>query len=325
MCALAPDFTALPARADVWSPTTGVDDAEEWPARRAAIRARWRHWLIGGLPAAPRGTRALVTGRRDLGDAEERDLQIVMPRPSGPLVLRAKLAVPHGAENAPVLVTQTAHADWGTVAVRRGWAVCRVAACDGEDDTEAIAGAYPRWDGGRLAWRSWALSRALDALADEEGVDAGRAVVAGRAGNGVAALLAAAFDDRFAAAVSSSSGVLGAIPARLADDGEPGGIAQLTRRHPDWFHPRLRHFAGREDQLPTDAHELLALVAPRPLLLVVGLRDSLETAAAVERAAEAARDAWDLLGAPAALAVQAPDDAAPAIERGLHWAAAALA
>jgi hypothetical protein len=325
MSALAPDFTALPSRADVWSPTDGLEQAAEWPARRAVIRARWRHWLVGGLPAAPRGTRAMVVGRRDLGEAEERDLQIVMPAASGPLVLRAQLAVPHGADAAPVLITQTTHGDWADAAVRRGWAACRVAACDGDDDTEAIADAYPRWDGARLAWHSWALSRALDALADEDGIDAGRAVVAGHSGDGVAALLAAAFDDRFAAVMSSSSGVLGVIPARLADDGEPGGIESLTRRHPDWFHPRLRFFAGREDHLPTDAHELLALIAPRPLLIAVAGEDSLETAVAVERAAEVAREAWALLGAPAALEVQAPGGEAPAIERHLDWAQSALA
>ena len=39
-------------------------------------------------------------------------------------------------------------------------------------------------------------------------------------------------------------------------------IDSLTRNFPDWLHPRLRFFAGREDRLPVDFHELVALSAP---------------------------------------------------------------
>jgi hypothetical protein len=150
---------------------------------------------------------------------------------------------------------------------------------------------------GRLAWRAWALSRVLDALQEQPGVDARRVLVGGHSRNGKTALLAAAFDDRFAGVVSSSSGVLGAIPARLCTDRHFGeGVELLTRHYPGWYHPGLRWFAGREHRLPTDAHELLALAAPRPVLVSVAVEDPVERVPAARAAVDAAREAFALLG-----------------------------
>ena len=128
-----------------------------------------------------------------------------------------------------------------------------------------------------------------------------RVVLAGHSRNGKAALIAAGFDDRFAGVVSSSSGVLGAIPARLCCDRHGGeGVELLTRHYPEWYHPRLRFFSGREHRLPTDAHELLALVAPRPLLLSVAVNDPVESTAAARATAAVVEDVYARLGAPGA-------------------------
>ena len=51
-------------------------------------------------------------------------------------------------------------------------------------------------------------------------------------------------------------------------------IELLAGAQSHWFHPRLRFFAGREDKLPVDQNTLLALVAPRGLMLYSGYAES---------------------------------------------------
>ncbi|MCL6431854.1 MAG: Eco57I restriction-modification methylase domain-containing protein, partial [Anaerolineae bacterium] len=87
-----------------------------------------------------------------------------------------------------------------------------------------------------------------------------RIALTGHSRNGKQSLIAAALDERIALVISSSSGAGGAMPARYFSEQHLGeGIELLTRRFPDWFHPRLRFFVGREDRLPVDLHELVAL------------------------------------------------------------------
>ena len=63
------------------------------------------------------------------------------------------------------------------------------------------------------------------------------------------------------------------LPAEKVQD---GSIELITRNFPDWLHPRLRFFAGRENKLPVDQPELIACIAPRPCLISTALNDAVE-------------------------------------------------
>src|SRR4051812_33777268 len=234
----APDFDRLPSRPELWCPSAGISAPTAWPARRAAIHARWRRWLLGAMPAAPADLHAREVRRSVRGDGVQERLVDLRPAgPSGP-PLGLRVLLPAGATApVPALLVASTHERWADQALARGWAACLVRACDDDDDMDAVAAALPALDWSRLARRAWALSRALDALRGLAEVDHRRVVVAGHSRNGKAAIIAAAHDERFAAVVSSSAGVLGAMPARLCTDRHFGeGIELLTRHYPDWFH-----------------------------------------------------------------------------------------
>jgi hypothetical protein len=119
------------------------------------------------------------------------------------------------------------------------------------------------------AW-AWGLSRAREALATIEGLDGDRVIVHGHSRLGMTALWAAAQDERFAAAVSSESGLGGASLARHIE-GED--IAFASSHFPYWFCGNYATFAGRDAEFPVDQHQLLALIAPRPIHVSSAARD----------------------------------------------------
>lgn len=66
---------------------------------------------------------------------------------------------------------------------------------------------------------------------------------------------------------------------------------------PYWFHPRLQDFAGREERLPFDQHFLMALVAPRALLITSALGDVWANPEGTQQTYKAAQQVFGFLGA----------------------------
>ncbi len=123
-------------------------------------------------------------------------------------------------------------------------------------------------DWGALTAWTWGLSRALDYLETDHDVDAKRLGVEGHSRWGKTALWAAAQDARWAIVYASCSGEGGAKLFRRNFGETTDNIAGSH-----WMALNFRKYAGHWGDLPVDSHELIALVAPRPVFVTGATQD----------------------------------------------------
>lgn len=159
-------------------------------------------------------------------------------------------------------------------------------------DADRKDAADTEW-GAVAAW-AWGISRAVDYLVSDRDIDRERVAVVGHSRLGKATIVAAAFDERIALAIPHQAGCGGTAPSR----GKVGeSVKQINDRFPHWFDGVFKTFNDKVDHLPFDQNCLVALVAPRPVLLTNAVEDQWANPEGQFRVLKAADPVYRFLGA----------------------------
>jgi lysophospholipase L1-like esterase len=182
---------------------------------------------------------------------------------------------------APPTTEQLIAAGWGYVSL----ATASIQADNGAGLTAGIIGLTnegkrrtPEQWGSLRAW-AWGAARALDYLETLEAVDAKRVGIEGVSRYGKAALVTMAFEPRFALVLVGSSGEGGAKPHRRNFGEAVENLTGSGQYH--WMAGNFLKYGAAEasfgsknaSDIPVDAHELIALCAPRPTFVSYGIPD----------------------------------------------------
>ncbi|MBD0254889.1 MAG: DNRLRE domain-containing protein [Cytophagales bacterium] len=134
------------------------------------------------------------------------------------------------------------------------------------------------------AW-GWGASRVMDYLRTDPDIDFSKVALVGHSRGGKAALWCGAQDKRFAVTISNESGRGGAALFRDGDPNDPNDpndsyddsetVDLIKRNFPHWFNSYFNNTYTTLNigTLPVDQHELMALMAPRPVYVASAAGD----------------------------------------------------
>jgi alpha/beta superfamily hydrolase len=303
---LPPDFAAMPSVARLPDPLRALDTGEQlksvaqWRRQRELMRAEFEQWIFGKMPPPPDNLSGYIIERRPDGDATLERVRLQFG-PTDAATLELELLIPPGDGPFPVFLTNhPRRRPWVNTAVRRGYIGCICYALDSfyrtNDDSDPWIEIYPDYDFSAIGRWAWGAMRAVDYLLSHPKANPEQIAISGHSRNSKSALLAAAFDERIGAVAPSRGNTGDQMPWRYTCDMFVSESIEEVTLLPHWFHPRLRFFVGREDKLRVDQNMLLAMVAPRGLILSHAYHEHQGNALGLEQSYRSARDVYRFLG-----------------------------
>ena len=280
-----------------------------WTRRRPEIQEDFDREILGRTPAnLPRVTWEVVSTTQEMnGDvpvvtkrllghvdnsadpAIKVDIDLTLTTPAnatGPVPVIMEFGFSREfmaamAQRFPQMAAGNAGPAWQQQVLAKGWGYAELVptsyqADNGAGLTEGIIGLVnkgrPRApdDWGVLKAWAWGVSRAIDYFQTDKAVDAKQVGLEGHSRYGKATLVAMAYEPRLAIAFVSSSGEGGAKLYRHIFGEQVGNVAGTSEYH--WMAGNFLKYAGplTPGNMPVDAHELIALCAPRPVFISGG-------------------------------------------------------
>lgn len=165
-------------------------------------------------------------------------------------------------------------------------------------------------DWGTIAAWAWGLHRIADYLVTDKDIDAKRLAVVGHSRLGKTALLAGAFDDRIAVVIPHQAGTGGSSPSRKTGESvqKAESVKRINDSFPHWFNDEFTKFNEQVDRLPFDQNCLVALCAPRAVLLTNAQEDQWADPDGQFHVLHAAEPVYKLLNAGAFGVSDFPED-----------------
>ena len=285
--------------------TWQVAEADSHAKEGAAVRKR----IVGTIGAAP--------------DAPRMNLTLYTPaavQKAVPVILLVNFGAAGSPAGDPPVAADI---------IARGWGYATVVYQDIQPDRintfdQGVIGATRRsgqqqpgsdeW--GTIGAWAWGVSRILDYFETDKSVNAKQVALFGHSRLGKTALWASALDERVAAVYASCSGEMGAALARR-DWGET--VDDMGQNFPFWFAVNFQKWVGRWNDMPVDAHMLIALSAPRPVFVTGGTADQWADPVGEFQAEVAAGPVYRLLGKKDLGTTQLPPLDTPLTTGDLGW------
>jgi len=152
-------------------------------------------------------------------------------------------------------------------------------------------------DAGTIMLWAWGFHRLVDFVTDaaSNDVDPKRIAVVGHSRNGKTALLAGAFDERIRLVIPLQAGCGGTAPNPTTDT-RAESVKRINTSFPHWFCGNFKAFNDDPARLPFDQHCLIALCAPRPVLVPNAAEDLWANPSGQFEMLQAASPVYRLLG-----------------------------
>jgi glucuronyl esterase-like protein len=280
-----PDPAQLSERADLPDPFEKLDGKRvtkrsEWRCRRHEIVEQAEKYIYGQKPAKPDKVSGTVSRDAVSVDVEHHGKRIHF---SADIVLPAQ-----GQGPFPAIINLGARGGSGgirlgeSLVLEQGVAIIYYNHNElgKEGKPEASRGLpnpglfYDIYGGDHsagllMAW-AWGASRILDVLqaSGSHIIDATRVGVTGCSRNGKGAFTVGAFDERIALTIPQETST-GGVPAyRIVDVTDGAERTNWNYNGLNWLSNDFRPFVEHATKLPIDSHEIVALVAPRGLLVL---------------------------------------------------------
>ncbi len=243
-----------------------------------------RDTVVGNFPVKERMISGIVDNSTMPGISVEIELLIVTPLSASdavPLVLEFGFIRSPFDPPPATSIFSPGEPDWKEQIISRGWGFGILNPASIQEDHGAglntgiiglVNQGKPRKpdDWGTLRAWAWGAGKVLDYLESDQSVDANRVAIAGLSRYGKAAVVALAFEPRFSLGFIGSSGAGGTKILRRNFGEQVENLASSYEYH--WFAGNFIKYASglTTNDLPVDAHELVALCAPRPIFISVG-------------------------------------------------------
>lgn len=241
---------------------------EDWARRRAEIGAEIQRYEVGPKPGKPDAINARFENDTlyvniTVGDSTlTLKSYVILPEGEGPFP--AIIGIGRGSGSLPPDLFESR----GIAQIAFNFS--DVVAWQQVRGQEPFNRLYPELEylGSYSAW-PWGVSRLIDGLElvqDVLPIDLKHLGITGCSFAGKMAIFSAAFDERIALTIAQESGGGGAAAWRVSET--LGNVETLGRTNYVWFMEEMRQFSESVDKLPHDHHELLAMIAPRAILVL---------------------------------------------------------
>ena len=326
---ISPQVQDLPEQKNLPDPFMGpdgkrVENAAEWKEHREYLKSMLAHYMYGHMP--PRPSKDQITVRKTLSQkvhentALEENYTVTVSRNGKSVDLAIALIRPLEKKRYPSIIKNCRvlfdkegirkrfesivdlDRAAAQVAVKRGYLLCKFRredfAPDHADNRElGIFPLYPEYDWGSIAVWAWTHQLVLDVLNDLEYANMDQIIYTGHSRGAQTAIAAGIFDERADLVVPNTGGYGSCGTLRVRDpEGARGTmdyIEHLSQKVPHWFGAHYYEFAGHQNRMPFDAHTLVSLVAPRPLLNTNATEDQYNNTLAIEAGLRTGKRVYD--------------------------------